>query len=364
MGDMFKQIRKVNNFYMKNIFREYSNKNLISQSLIYSEYGEASKVVKIVNEEIKPPGPNEVTVKMLAAPINPADINTIQGVYPVKPPLPSVGGNEGVGEIIAIGPQVTEFDLGNKVIPITNALGTWRTIGTFETKNLLKIPQELGTIEAATLTVNPCTAYRMLKDFVSLQTGDTVIQNGANSSVGQNVVQICNHLGLKSVNIVRNRADIKNLKSFLSNLGATYVFTEEELKSTKVFKSGEVAKPKLALNCVGGKNGLEVLRQLDKKGCMVTYGGMSREPIYVTTSALIFKDIQLRGFWMTEWNKSNSGNEKYTEMMEFLFRMYLNGDLKAPTHKLINLENFQEALLNTMSVQGFSGHKYILVFDN
>lgn len=357
---MFKKITKVN----KNCYREYFNQTLKSQSLVFSEFGEPSKVVKIVEQEIKPPGANEVIVKMLAAPINPSDINTIQGVYPIKPALPSVGGNEGVGEIVDIGPEVTGFDIGNKVIPKAPALGTWRTIGIFKTKTLLKVPQELGTIEAATLTVNPCTAYRMLKDFVTLKSGDTVIQNGANSSVGQNIVQICRHLGLKSINIIRNRSDVKNLKLFLVDLGATCVFTEDELKSTKGFKSGELVKPKLALNCVGGKNAMELIRQLDHKGCMVTYGGMSREPIYVPTSALIFKDIQLKGFWLTDWNKRNLGNEKYQEMMQFLFRMYLNGELKVPTHKLINIENFQEALLNTMSVKGFSSHKYILLFNN
>lgn len=62
------------------------------------------------------------------------------------------------------------------------------------------------------LNVNPCTAYRMLKDFIPLKTGDTVIQNGSNSAVGQMVVQLCKIWGIKSVNIVRNRSDVQNLK--------------------------------------------------------------------------------------------------------------------------------------------------------
>lgn len=62
------------------------------------------------------------------------------------------------------------------------------------------------------LNVNPCTAYRMLKDFISLKPGDTVIQNGANSAVGQLVIQLCKLWNYKSINIVRDRINIQELK--------------------------------------------------------------------------------------------------------------------------------------------------------
>lgn len=65
--------------------------------------------------------------------------------------------------------------------------------------------------------------------------------------------------------------------------------TEEELRTTDIFKSKKLKKPKLALNCVCGKNALEVQRHLDHGGVMVTYGGMSREPLTIPASSLIFK---------------------------------------------------------------------------
>lgn len=55
--------------------------------------------------------------------------------------------------------------------------------------------------------VNPTTAYNMLKDFVDLQPGDWVLQNGANSAVGQAVIQIAAHRGIKTLNFIRNRYD-------------------------------------------------------------------------------------------------------------------------------------------------------------
>lgn len=81
---------------------------------------------------------------------------------------------------------------------------------------------------------------------------------------------------MTTVNIVRNRPEINLLKDYLKTLGATYVLTEEELRTTELFKSGEVKKPELALNCVGGKSATELLRHLDDGAYMVTYGGMSR----------------------------------------------------------------------------------------
>lgn len=173
---------------------------------------------------------------MLAAPINPADINTIQGVYPVKPEFPAIPGNEGVAEIIAVGDEVSNLKIGDWVVPATNAWGTWRTHALCSEKELQKIASGLDVVSAATMSVNPCTAYRMLKDFVELEPGDVVIQNGANSACGQNVIQLCKHWGFKSVNIVRNRDNIDELKKKLSELGADFVFTEEELPGLAIFR--------------------------------------------------------------------------------------------------------------------------------
>jgi NADPH:quinone reductase-like Zn-dependent oxidoreductase len=67
---------------------------------------------------------NDVCVKMLAAPINPSDINRIQGVYPVRPEPPAVGGYEGVGEVHSVGAAVTAFSPGDWVIPSPPSFGT------------------------------------------------------------------------------------------------------------------------------------------------------------------------------------------------------------------------------------------------
>ncbi|KAF5296480.1 hypothetical protein FQR65_LT01469 [Abscondita terminalis] len=318
------------------------------------------KCDEVMSENIKP---NEVLVRMLAAPINPADINTIEGKYPSKPKLPAVAGNEGVAEIIDVGNEVTNLTVGDRIVPLDSGLGTWRTHAILPSEVAFKIPKDLGIVEAATLTVNPCTAYRMLKDFVKLKMGDVVIQNGANSACGQYVIQLCRLWGIQSVNIVRNRDDIQDLKRFLSSLGATYVLTEEELRTTDLFKTGFPA-PSLALNCVGGKSALEIMRQLKPGGCIVTYGGMSKEPVTVPTSALIFKDIKVHGFWMTRWTKNNFDSDERMVMLEELVGLMTNKDIHGPAFKIVNFKEYQEAISSLTQGEGKLGKKYILGFDN
>jgi trans-2-enoyl-CoA reductase len=135
-------------------------------------------------------------------------------------------------------------------------------------------------------------------------------------------------------------------------------------RTTELFKKSVVPKPKLALNCVGGKNALECLRHLDKGGVMVTYGGMSREPVMVPTSALIFKDISVCGLWMTRWSIDHAGTAEQMEMFQDISNMYAEGSLKAPVHKLIPFSNYKEGLENTMTLGGFTGLKYIFDFQS
>ncbi|XP_066140675.1 enoyl-[acyl-carrier-protein] reductase, mitochondrial-like [Euwallacea fornicatus] len=333
------------------------------KKLFYTEYGDPLKVVNLTEAKLRDPQSNEVVVKLLAAPVNPADINTIQGKYPSKPELPAVPGNEGVGEIVCVGSDVTNLVEGDHVVPLNPNLGTWQTHLVLPKESVLKVSKKLGLVEAATLTVNPCTAFRMLRDFKELKPGDTVIQNGANSACGQNVIQICRSWGIRTVNIIRDRPNITKLKTYLNELGATHVLTEEELRSTEIFKTGTLAKPKLALNCVGGKNALECLRHLQNGSPMVTYGGMSRDPLTIPTSSLIFKDLQFRGFWMTRWSKENATSADRFEMFSELISMMTSNELKGPAYEMVDFQDYQEALINTLTIKGMIGKKYILKFN-
>uniref|UniRef100_UPI0023DD4AC4 enoyl-[acyl-carrier-protein] reductase, mitochondrial-like n=1 Tax=Callithrix jacchus TaxID=9483 RepID=UPI0023DD4AC4 len=298
-------------------------------ALVYGHHGDPAKVVELKNLELAAVGGSDVLMKMLAAPINPSDINMIQGNYSLLPELPAVGGNEGVAQVLAVGSSVTRLKPGDWVIPANAGLGTWRTEAMFSEEALIQVPSDIPLESAATLGVNPCTAYRMLMDFEQLQPGDSVIQNASNSGVGQAVIQIAAALGLRTISVVQDRPDIQKLTDRLKSLGAKHVITEEELRRPEIknlFK--DMPQPHLALNCVGGKSSTELLRQLARGGTMVTYGGMAKQPIIASVSLLIFKDLKLRGFWLSQWKKDHSPDQ-FKELILTLCDLIRQGQLTA-----------------------------------
>ncbi|KAM8790952.1 enoyl-[acyl-carrier-protein] reductase, mitochondrial [Rhynchonycteris naso] len=328
------------------------------RALVYEHHGQPDKVVELKDLELAAVSGSDVHVKILAAPINPSDINMIQGNYGLLPKLPAVGGNEGVGRVVAVGSNVTSMKPGDWVIPADAGLGTWRTEAVFSEETLIAVPSDIPLQSAATLSVNPCTAYRMLVDFEQLRPGDSVIQNASNSGVGQAVIQIAVALGLRTINVVRDRPDIQKLIDRLKHLGAEHVVTEEELRKPEMknlFK--DLPQPRLALNCVGGKSATELLRHLAPGGTMVTYGGMAKQPVTASVSQLIFKDLKLRGFWMSQWKKAHNPDQ-FKELILTLCDFIRRGQLAAPACSEVPLQDFQRAL--EASMQPFTSSKQIL----
>ncbi|OAA33925.1 Alcohol dehydrogenase superfamily, zinc-containing [Beauveria brongniartii RCEF 3172] len=316
-----------------------------AKALVFTKYGEPSDVLKLHTHSISPSIPqSSVLVRSLAAPINPADINTIQGTYGSKPAFtsligtaePSVTpGNEGVFEVVSVGGAFSELRKGDWVIPAVSQLGTWRTHAVFDSKQLLKVDREcLTPIQVATVSVNPCSAYKMLRCYgpsaglksglgmkpLDVGSGQWFIQNGANSGVGRAAIQFGKLWGLRSINVVRDRDSseaTESLKHDLHALGADVVVTESQFLSREwkdqladITRNGRDSIG-LALNCVGGKSATTLARALGNGGTLVSYGGMSRQPIALPVGLLIFKDIRFVGFWLSTWNERDALGKKH-----------------------------------------------------
>ena len=345
-----------------NFTRNYSHSGGNYVSVSYKDFGDPLKVLELSKSVLRDVGSDEVLVRMLAAPINPADINMIQGVYPVKPSLPAIGGNEGVGEVIETGGDVKSVKQGDWVVPSFSGWGTWRTLGVCKASDMVKVPNDIPLASVATMSVTSCTAYRMLKDFEQLSPGDVVIQNGGNSGVGKALIQIASYQGLKTVNIVRDRPNIEELTEDLKNLGASYIVTEKFVRTPDMKALMKaLPKPKLACNCVGGRGAGELLKWLADNGSMVTYGGMSKQPLMVPAGPLIFRDVKLRGYWMTQWNADNAGSSKKEEMWSDLCDMVRQEKLIAPKYRSTHIEDFVEAV--SKSMDSYTDEKQILVMD-
>ncbi|XP_028327234.1 enoyl-[acyl-carrier-protein] reductase, mitochondrial [Gouania willdenowi] len=332
-----------------------------SQALLYRSHGEPSSVVRLENVDLPSVGVKDVLVRVMAAPINPSDINMIQGTYSILPDLPAVGGNEGVAQVVEVGPQVKSLKPGDWVIPKDAGLGTWRTEAVLSEDDVISLPTDIPLLSAATLGVNPCTAFRMLTDFEDLKPGDSVIQNAANSGVGQAVIQIAASRGLKTINIVRDRTEFPALSDRLKAIGASHVITEETLRRPEMKELFKMCpRPKLALNGVGGKSATELLRHLQVGGSLVTYGGMAKQPVTVPVSALIFKDVKLRGFWVTKWKKDHSyDGRKFRVMLDELCSLIHEGKLTPPTCTEVPLQDYHRAL--DAAMQPFTSTKHVLV---
>ncbi|CDO51550.1 hypothetical protein DV451_000844 [Geotrichum candidum] len=287
-----------------------------ARAVTFPKYGEPDEIANVISYNIGDKiGPNEVLVKTLAATINPSDINQIQGVYPSRPVWTkeingeelTIGGNEGVFEVVEVGSDVKDYKKGDWTLPGVLAFGTWRSHALVDASKLsppLGLNGVVSPLQIVTSNINPVSAYQMLKEYVELKPGDWVIQNGGNSAVGRAVIQLAKLWGYKTISVVRSRPDIDELIAELKGLGADVVLTEEQAASREYEEEfrklvGPDAQIKLALNCVGGKSATSLTNKLSVNGHHVTYGAMSKQPVTIGAGPFIFKNITFHGYWLS-----------------------------------------------------------------
>ena len=320
----------------------------------YAEFSECSMkpqdVLEYVSGPMPVPAEEEVLIRMKAAPINPADINFVQGVYGVKPVLPhSRAGLEGCGVVEES--RAEGFSKGDEVI-LLRGVGSWSEHVAVPSVNVMKLPVKVDPVQAAMLKVNPLTALRMLEGFVSLVPGDWVVQNAANSGVGRCIIQLAREMGVKTVNFVR-RPD--ELRDELTALGADLVVGEDDedvVKKTLARLDGR--RPVLASNAVGGES---ALRLMDS---MVTYGAMSRKSIKVPNGFLIFKGIRLEGLWVTQWLK-NAPVPDIEAAYDKLARLMADGRLVQAVDTVYPLSDVRRAVEKAQ--EEFRSGKVVLSMD-
>ena len=304
----------------------------------YETHGNPAEVLHLVEEELPAPADDEAIVQMRAAPINPADINSIEGKYPGFRQVPATPGMEGCGVVTEVGKAVRNVSIGQQVI-LPHNYGTWREAGAVKAEKLVVAPDEIEPVQAAMLKVNPITAWRMLHDFVSLGPNEWFIQNAANSGAGRAAIQIGRELGYRSVNVVRRAELIDELKAE----GADVVVVDSENLREEVKTATKGEPIRLALNAVGGENALRVANTLAPEGTMVTYGAMSLQPLKIPNGLLIFKNLIFRGMWVNKWYDQATSQER-AETFAPLFEMAKRGLLKTKVEKIYSLGDLQNAI--------------------
>lgn len=307
-------------------------------ALRYTEYGKAEEVLSLETIDLPELEEGQALLKMLAAPINPADLGKVGGVYGELSPLPAVGGIEGIAEIAATGSEDCRFQAGQKVF-IPNGLGSWQSHIVANCDDLFPAPEKLSVEQAAMAWVNPATAWKILHDFANLQAGDVVVQNAATSAVGKLVIQIASHLGIKTVNLVRSLDSEAQLKK----LGASIVLLDDRDAPKKALELTHGKKAKIGLNSIGASSLLGMCKLLADGGTVVTFGGMDRSLAPFPTRYLIFNDIRLRGFWVSKWYKT-APREEILALHNELFTFMENAKIKVDVAATYPLEQWQDAL--------------------
>src|SRR5947207_10387119 len=307
------------------------------KAVVYDLHGNPADVLQIQTQPWPTPAADEAVVAMRAAPINPADINAIEGKYPGRREVPAVPGFEGAGIVVEVGADVSTITKGALVI-LPHNIGTWREAMAVKANELVAIPPEIEPVHAAMLKINPMTAWRLLHDYVDLARGDWLIQNAANSAAGRAVIHIAHELGYKTVNVVR-RAD---LIDELRGEGGDVVLVDNEKLRDEVKDATSGAAIRLGLNSVGGDSALRLANYLAFGGTLVSFGAMSLQPLKIPTGLFIFKDLRFRGIWINKWYDGATMQQRM-ETFRSLFEMAKRGLLKTKVEKTYPIDNFKAA---------------------
>src|SRR4029077_796680 len=239
------------------------------------------------------PGPSQVLIGVEFSPINFSDLLVAQGIYPLRPTLPTVIGNEGVGRVLAVGRAVQNIKVGDRVLAPLSSL-TWRERMVLSADGLFALPPNADPRQLAMLAINPPTAALLLSEYVNLKPGEWVVQNSANSGVGRWVIAFAKRRGLKTVNIVRRPELVPELEA----IGGDIVVVESPDISERIKAAVGHAEVRLALDGVSGPATGVLAATLSPRGTLVSFAAMSSNPMSISPLDVIFKSVTVRGFFM------------------------------------------------------------------
>lgn len=140
---------------------------------------------------------DEVLVKVHAFGINRPDILQRQGLYPMPPGVTQVPGLEVAGEVVAVGAEVTQFKLGDKVCGLTNG-GGYAEYCVVPQSQTLHIPENVSFVEAAAIPETFFTVWANVFQMGKAKAGEVVLVHGGTSGIGTTALMLCKALDIKT----------------------------------------------------------------------------------------------------------------------------------------------------------------------
>lgn len=308
----------------------------LMKSIVFEQTGIPSAILKVADVPMPEPGPGEVRVKVRASPINPSDIMFVQNLYGIRPQLPSGAGFEGMGVVDAVGEGVS-MAAGTRVS--FTGLGTWSEYALVQQRSLIPVPDSIPDDMAAQLFVNPFTAFALVQAS-GVPAGDWLMLTAAGSAFGKMVIQLCAQRGIKTIGTVRHN----DLNDDLKALGLTEVInTETENMPARVKQITEGKGVACVLDAVGGHTASEALLCLSKGGTMLIYGLMSLQDPMINAGLMIFKELTVKGFWLTDWMR-RADNQTRQEVATNVIQALASGKIQLPVEASYPLDQIVDAV--------------------
>jgi NADPH:quinone reductase-like Zn-dependent oxidoreductase len=227
--------------------------------------------LKLETEALPPPGADEVCVKVRAIGLNFADVFAMQGLYKAAPRESFIPGLEFSGEIMAIGNNVNEWKVGDRVMGATKFGGYVSHINSHR-RYVLPLPEGWSFEEGAGFLVQGLTAWYALTELGNLQKGSTVLIHSAAGGVGILANRICKTFGAFTIGTVGSEKKVGFLKreeAFDAVLVRNKYFYQELMAALG-------GRPlHLVMDCIGGKILLQGWKALAPMGRLVAYGSAS-----------------------------------------------------------------------------------------
>jgi NADPH:quinone reductase-like Zn-dependent oxidoreductase len=318
-------------------------------------YGAPEEVAHCIEvPDVGDPGPGEAIFDILAFPINPADISFCRGSYRLRPPLPATPGAEGLGRVAAVGAGVNHVKPGDLVINMQRE--NWAQRRRVKAEDAIPIPAGLDPAQAAMLRINPPTALLLLEDHVTLEPGDWVIQNVANSAVGRHIIVLAKARGVHTINVVR-RDDVAGE---LRDLGADVVLKEGSDLAERARRATGGAPIRLGIDAVSGDACKRIGDCIAEGGIVVSYGSMSGQDPTMSRAAVNMRGVNLTGFNLGRGLAKRTPEQVRTIYADLAEKLR-SATLRAPIDAFYPIEEIQSALVRAQ--QG-GRHGKVIVLPN
>ena len=290
------------------------------------------------------PSSGEVVIDVFAAETNYPDLLVIEGKYQFKPPFPFSPGKAAAGVVSAIGPEVHDIAVGDRLLAEVEC-GAYAEKLKANAENCFKLPDHLDFVKAAALGLTYQTAYFALKERANFRAGEVVLVLGAAGGIGVASVQIAKALGAGQVIAgVRGSANAEVARI----AGANHV-VELSMPGLRDSLKNEISRittgrgADIVIDPVGGEANAAGLRTLAWRGRMVIVGFASGEIPAIKANYLLVKNITVSGLQWSDYRTRTP--DLVAKAQAEIFALYAAGKIDPYISKRLPLAQFKDALI-------------------